>query len=468
LRVLYVASEVAPYAKTGGLADVAGSLPRALRELGVDVRVVLPRYGSVGQLAAVDLPVAHWRRHVGVHTDVGSDGHTWLVSSAELFERERLYGYPDDGERFIVFCRAVLELARAVGFQPDVIHCNDWQTGLIPVYLKALYRDDPFYRPCASLFTIHNLAYQGRFGPEVMPLAGLGWDLYHINALEFYGMVSFLKGGLVFADKLNTVSAQYARDIQTPEFGEGLEGVLRDRAEDLHGVENGIDLETWDPAKDGHIAAPYDAASLGGRRLCAAALRHECGIGDAVGPVFGVVARLTHEKGIGIIADAAGGIIAGGGNLVVLGTGDPRYMSRLQHLGEMHGGRMRVILRFDEALAHRVYAGSDFLLMPSLYEPCGLSQLIAMRYGCIPIARATGGLKDTIIDVDQRAEGTGLLFETADAAGLLGAVRRAMELFADEPALRAVQRRAMGRDSSWQRSAREYVRLYETAIRSAR
>jgi starch synthase len=393
------------------------------------------------------------------------------VDHAGYYDRPALYGEPDDCERYVFFCRSVLAALPALGFTPHVIHANDWQTGLIPVYLETLVRDAPPYADVASVFTVHNLAYQGVFWHYDLPMTGLGWDLFTPAGIEFYGHVSLLKGGLVFGDLLTTVSPTYAREIQTPEFGERLNGVLRERSADLVGILNGLDVEAWNPATDPDIPKRFDRDDPGGKAACAAALRAEVGLPDIGGraPLVGVVSRLAEQKGIDLVADSVPAIRAGGGQLVVLGAGEAPLERLLGELAQAHPESVAVRIGFDDRLARRIYAGADLFLMPSRYEPCGLGQLIALRYGTIPIVRRTGGLADTVRPWDRTTgEGTGFLFDELSAAGCGAALARAFAAHADGPAWRRLVANAMAADFSWDASAEAYVTCYRRAIKKAR
>jgi starch synthase len=486
LRILVVASEVEPFAKTGGLGYVTGALPRALRELGHDVRVLMPRYRGVeAHVGALELAVPRLRVPIADRMVEGSllRGRsatgipTYFLVNDHYYDREGLYGtaevdYWDNCERFIFLCRGALEglAALAAGperWQPQVIHANDWQTGLIPVYLRTLYRDDPALRGLATVFTIHNLGYQGMFWHYDMPLTGLGWDLFTPAGIEFYGKLNFLKGGLVFADILTTVSRTYAVEIRTGEFGAGLEGVLEERSQDLHGVVNGIDYGTWNPDTDGAIAKPYSADGPEGKPSCRDALRRELGLPSAPGPLLGMVTRLAPQKGIDLVLEVLPELLSEGCQLVVLGSGQPLLEERLGAEARARPDQIAVRIGYDDDLARRIYAGSDALLMPSQYEPCGLGQLIALRYGTVPIVRRTGGLADTVKEFDPaRRTGTGFAFDALSAPALLDAVRRAAGAFARPAAWAALVRNAMTEDFSWEASAREYVTLYRKALRA--
>jgi len=487
LRVLFMASEVEPFAKTGGLADVAGALPAALAALGHDVRILMPRYRGVDAFAGeVRTVVPRLTVTLGDRAVEGalfegrtpSDVPVYFLGQDHYYDREGLYGtadgdYWDNCERFIFFCRGGLEALLSLGepdrapWRPHVVHCHDWQTGLVPVYLRTLYRDHPSLGRIATLFTIHNLAYQGVFWHYDMPMTGLGWDLFTPAGLEFYGKLNFLKGGLVFSDLLNTVSRTYAREIRTPAFGSGLEGVLEERSHDLHGVVNGIDYEVWNPAKDPAIAQPYSADDPGGKAACRGALRAELGLETVPGPVVGIVTRLVEQKGMDLVLQALPGILAEGCQLVLLGSGDANLEAAFVESAQRHPGRVAVRIGYEAELAHRIYAGADCFLMPSRFEPCGLGQLIALRYGTVPVVRRTGGLTDTVTEFDPaRRAGTGFTLDAFAVDALLDAVRRAASAYRQPALWKALVRNAMAEDFSWEASAREYVTLYGKALKA--
>ena len=489
LRILFMSSEVEPFAKTGGLADVAGALPRALLGLGHDVRILMPKYRGIEAFAEALRPVV-----LGVRIPLGDreetgvlwEGRaptgvpTYFLAQDEYFDREQLYStadgdYPDNCERFIYFCRAGLEAIAQLAvadtgreaWRPQIVHANDWQTGLVPVYLQTLYRDHPTLSSLATLFTIHNLAYQGVFWHYDMPMTGLGWDLFTPAGLEFYGKLNFLKGGLVFSDLLTTVSRTYAREIRTAAFGGGLEGVLEERSRDLHGVVNGIDYELWNPAKDAALRAPYSADDPEGKQACREALREELVLERGPGPVIGLVTRLAEQKGIDLVLDALPSLLEEGAQLVVLGSGDAHLEQALEMAARQHPGVVAVRLGYDNDLARRIYAGADAFLMPSRYEPCGLGQLIALRYGTVPIVRRTGGLADTVTEFDPaRRTGTGFIFDAFAVDALIDAVRRAAAAYRQPPIWKALVKNAMAEDFSWEASAREYATLYGKALKA--
>jgi starch synthase len=499
LRILLAAPEVVGLAKTGGLADVAGALPPALARRGHDCAVILPLYRCCRSAAATPEPTdLTFRVPVGDRTVAGrlwrstlphSNVPAWLVEQSDYFERDdpalgrglyqftgsdgRRRDYPDNCARFVFFCRAVLEALRLTGFWPDVLHANDWQTGLIPVYLREQYDrlSDPqlrlYYDRVRTLFTVHNIAYQGIFWHWDVRLAGLDWRLFNHRQLEFHGHLNLLKAGIVFADLINTVSPTYAREIQTPYYGCGLQGVLTERHDRLFGIVNGVDYRAWDPATDKHLVAHYSADALEpGKPQCKAELQRQQKLAaEPRTPLLGVIARLVEQKGIELILHAAPDFLGRGAQLVILGEGDPAYHRALQQLQQRFADRMRLTLGFDEALAHRIEAGADMFLMPSLYEPSGLNQLYSIRYGTPPVVRSTGGLADTVTDTTLKTltdgTATGFRFAAYSGEALAEAVRRAMELYQGQPeAWRQVMVTGMKQDWSWDRSALEYEKLY--------
>ncbi len=482
LRILFVASEVEPFAKTGGLADVTGALPKALEALGHDVRVIMPKYRAVERAAGGSLKTVIPRLDVpvGSKTVEGAilQGRTgkavpvYFLAQDQYYDRPTLYttpegDYPDNCERFVFFCRGVMEALPQLDWQPQIIHAHDWQTGLVPVYCETLYRDAAAYRDVATVFTIHNLAYQGLFWHYDLPMTGLGWDLFTPAGIEFYGKMNLLKGGLVFADLLTTVSPTYAKEIQTPDYGEGLDGVLRERGSDLLGILNGIDYEAWNPAADADIAKRYGPDDLDGKAICKAALREEMGVADPGrrAPLVGVVSRLADQKGLDLVAAAVPIIAEAGGQFVLLGAGDERYEREFAQLARRYRTKVAVKIGFNPGLARRIYAGADMFLMPSRYEPCGLGQLIALRYGTIPIVRRTGGLADTIRDGDG---GTGFVFDALEPEACWGAVRRAFAAYEQPTAWQRLVKNAMAGDYSWEASAETYVSGYRRAVKKAR
>ncbi|MGA2270066.1 MAG: glycogen synthase GlgA [Bryobacteraceae bacterium] len=467
-----VASEAAPLAKTGGLADVVGSLPSALRAFGDEAAVVIPRYGSIDLKSAgrvYDRLSIHFgpARYDTAIYQAPAEFPFYLVDCPALFDRQGLYGesgvdYPDNHVRFAVLARAALAVARFL-FRTEVLHCHDWQAGLVPAYLRSTFASDPTFLGIKTLFTIHNLGYQGLFPKTALAQAGLDASVHGPDGMEFFGRISYLKGGIRFADALNTVSPTYAREIQTPEYGFGLDGALRARADVLTGVLNGADYREWNPETDPLIAARYSADDLGGKQVCKEQLLEEFGLPpDAMkGPLIGMVSRFTLQKGADILAEVAAEIAEEGMCLVALGTGEPEYEEFFLKMASDHPGRMAVRISFDNALAHRIEAGADMFLMPSRYEPCGLNQMYSLRYGTVPVVRATGGLDDTI------EEGTGFKFTEYSGKALLDAVRAAAQAFADQDVWRGMMRRGMAQDFSWGASAARYSALYRQLVAGA-
>ncbi len=461
-----LASEAAPFAKTGGLSDVVGVLPGGLTALGHQVAVLLPRYSQTRPFPM---------RRVWGELPVTLNGHTFFPSLfqsetdekflfldlPELYERDGLYGdaagdFPDNDLRFALLSRAAFEVARYV-FAPDILHCHDWQAGLAPLYLRRMAYD-PTFAGVKSLLTIHNLGYQGLFPPAILPGIGLDASVFNPNGIEFWGQVNYLKAGLVYADALSTVSRKYAEEIQTPEYGFGLDGLLRSRAGVLTGILNGADYSRWNPETDPHLAANYSPADLAGKRTCKASLLAEFGLPTAAlnKPLIGIVSRFTSQKGADLIADAASELFQSEDvYLAALGNGEPVYEELFRGLAERFPGRVAVYLGYNDALAHRIEAGSDIFLMPSRYEPCGLNQIYSLKYGTVPVVRATGGLDDTI------DTGTGFKFESYTGAAMLQAVRTAIAAFSDRKAWTKMMLTGMSRDFSWAVAAAEYSALYD-------
>jgi starch synthase len=476
MHVAFVTSEMVPYVKTGGLADVSGALPKALVKLGHRVTVVLPRYRQVpfppGEFAgSVHVPVDAISRSAGFYRSLRDDGvEVVFVEHPPFYDRDVLYGeYGDNALRFAFLSRAALEYFRSRAERPDVFHAHDWQTGLVPVYLKAFYGDDPtLYRsPC--LFTIHNVAYQGTFDRDVVSRLGLPWNIGTASGLEFHGNASLLKGGVFFSELVNTVSPTYAREIQGPEHGFGFEGVLRARVDDLVGILNGVDYDEWDPAKDRHLAKTYSAADLGGKKACKADLLRTFGLPEFPDlPVVGIISRLVWQKGFDIVAAAWFDFLQRQLRMVVLGTGEPSVQEGLRSLEQKAPDRFATRFHYDESLAHKIMAGSDLFLMPSRTEPCGLTQMYALRYGTAPVVRSTGGLVDTVEPWNPATgEGTGFRFDSPDGTGLMWAIDQALAARKDKKGWGRLQRNGMSRDFSWDRSARSYVELYGRARQKA-
>jgi starch synthase len=482
MKVVIIASEAVPFAKTGGLADVAGSLPRALEKLGHTPTLILPCYSrawkadlplrSTGLTLRIPVGSAIVEGHVHAAKLPGSEVDVYLIDQPGYFDRDGIYqrggvDYPDNCERFVFFDRAALETVRLLDLQPEILHCNDWQTGLIPVYLEELYRARAGFASVGTLLTIHNLAYQGTFWHWDMPLTGLDWRLFNWQQLEFHGRLNFLKAGLVFADLLNTVSPTYAREIQTPEFGSGLDGLLRARRRDLRGIVNGIDTTVWNPRTDPMVACRFDLDDFAaGKAACKAQLQRRAGLPERPDvPLLAQIGRLDPQKGWDLIAAMADDLLRGDVQLVVLGTGQQHYHELLGRLAAQHAGKVRAFLEFSEPLAHQVEAGADIFLMPSVYEPGGLNQLYSLTYGTVPVVRATGGLADTVVDMMPQtlADGTatGFTFDEPTPRSMRSAIDRALAVWPDRETWGRLVRAGMRSDWSWDRSAKAYVQLYE-------
>lgn len=480
MRILFVTSEAYPLVKTGGLADVSGALPAALARLGIDVRILIPAYpeahdGAVDKGAPVSLgdPLGVGEVRLVPARMPDSGVAVWLVDCPALFKRRgnpyvdaEGRDWPDNHLRFAVLAKAAARIAMgepALDWRPDVVHGNDWQCGLLPAYLAF----EPAPRP-ATVLAIHNLQYRGLFAPTVRQAVGLPEAAYAIEGAEFYGELSFLKAGLFYADRLTTVSPTYAREIQRPEFGWGLQGLLAKRAHDLIGILNGVDRHLWNPATDPHLKHRYDIDRLGDKRGNKTALQRELALADwPEAPLFGIVSRFTEQKGLDLVLGALPGLFALGGQLAVLGSGDRQLEDAFRRAANAHPDRVALRVVYDEGLAHRIEAGADMLLVPSRFEPCGLTQLYALAYGTAPVARRTGGLADTVIDAGEPTGGTGFLFDQPTAEDLLDAARRAVAVFRRPEAWQAVQRRGMSQDFSWERAGQTYQDLYRSLAPSA-
>jgi starch synthase len=480
MKILFAASECVPFCKTGGLADVIGALPKELRKKRHDVRIILPKYKTIRSQEfgiketgeTIRVPLGDTWETADIRIAKTEKGiKVYFINHEGFFSRAGLYGaaggdYADNAERFIFFSRGVLEACKAMEFRPDIIHIHDWQTGLIPAYLKTVYKTDSFFQHTKTVLTIHNLAYQGTFHKSIVPIAGFHWGDFKPDRLEYHDQLSFLKAGLAYAERLSTVSPTYAQEIQSsPEFGRGLEGLLRYRSSDLVGILNGLDLEEWDPAKDPFLPKAYDAQTLAARRDCKIHLQKSLKLPVAAEkPLLSMVTRLDWQKGVDLLAGIVPDLMSRQVQLVILGQGDLRLQNSLERYQRQYPDAVRVITDFNDPLAHHLYAGSDLFLMPSRYEPCGLGQMIAMRYGSIPIVAATGGLRDTVWPVNGRDTGTGFLFQPANAKAFLGSILEALHWFSDKGVWAALQRRAMTADFSWENSAQAYLELYRLAL----
>lgn len=489
LRILFVSAEVSPFARTGGLGDVIGALPPVLAAQGCDVRIVTPLYQVVRDRAfslttVVDdllVPLVFGERSARIYQSPLSLKRwypsipVYFIEQEEYFSRPGLYGdargdYTDNPFRFIFFCRAALALVERLGWFPDVIHCHDWHTGLVPAYLRFPPGLENQLTSAATLFTIHNLAYQGVFPAWAFGLTGLPPRLFQPGGIEFYGSLNFIKAGLLYADRLTTVSPTYAEEICTPEFGYGLDGLLRERRGALIGILNGADYDAWNPQDDPALVAWYNADDLSGKAACKTALLRTFGMAEDVdGPLCGMVTRLADQKGVDLVAEAMERLFALDASCVILGSGDRREEERLSALARRHPDRVGLRLGFNDALSHQIQAGSDCLLMPSRFEPCGLTQMYGMRYGTIPIVRATGGLRDTVTPFNPTTrQGTGFFFTEATAEALLGAVSAAASIFRERETWRQLQRNAMAQDFSWEQSAGRYLELYRYVVEEKR
>jgi len=479
MHIAFAASECVPFSKTGGLADVVGALPRALAALGHQVSVYLPRYRQT-KLAdpqtvvrSITIPFDDKYRFcsvVAAGTNTPAGVKFYFVDYPPYFDREALYGspagdYPDNAERFALFSRAVLEASKVLGV-PHVFHCHDWQSALVPVMLRTLYAEDPAFREVATVFTIHNMGYQGLFPPDTLPLLMLPWDMLTISKMEFFGQVNFLKGALAYSDFVTTVSKKYSQEIQTTEYGFGLEGVLRDRSATVTGILNGVDYDQWSPQTDRFIAAKYSPQDLGGKLQCKHDLLHTFGVrnADSKVPVIGIVSRFAAQKGFDLISQIMDRLAREEMIVVALGAGDKLFEDMFQRLNKQFPNKIAVKVAYDNAIAHKIEAGADMFLMPSRYEPCGLNQIYSLRYGTVPIVRATGGLDDTIEPWDARTgKGTGFKFSDYTGEALLATIKQALLSYRDASSWQTLMRNGMTRDFSWGASAREYGKIYDRA-----
>ena len=475
MHIAFVASEGVPFSKTGGLADVVGALPHALAALGHQVSVYLPRYRQTKLtdpetvVGSITIPFDDKYRFASVVKGASQSGASfYFIDYPEYFDREALYGtpagdYPDNAERFALFSRAVLEATKILGV-PHIFHCHDWQSALVPVLLRTVYAEDPAFRDVGTVFTIHNIGYQGLFPAEVLPLLMLPWDLFTMSKMEFFGQVNFLKGALTYSDFVTTVSRKYSQEIQTAEYGFGLEGVLRNRAATVTGILNGVDYDEWSPQADKFIAAKYSPQDLSGKGKCKQDLLAAFGVNrvDAKVPVIGVVSRFAEQKGFDLIAQIMDRLAREEMIVVVLGSGDKQYEELFTRLNKQFPNKIALKVAYDNAIAHKVEAGADMFLMPSKYEPCGLNQIYSLKYGTVPIVRATGGLDDTIEPWDARSgKGTGFKFTDYTGEALLLTIKHALQAYRDQTSWQVLMRNGMGKDFSWNASAREYGKVYE-------
>ena len=475
MKILFAASESVPYVKTGGLADVVGALAPVLAKEGHDVRVIIPQFNAIPQeylqqmthVCDFEVQLGWRRQYCGIEM-IKKDGVTWyFMDNKYYFGRPYIYGMGgDEYERFGFFCRGVLNMLPLIGFQPDVIHAHDWQSGMIPALLKIQYAHLPFYSNIKTVFTIHNLQYQGIFGiREVQDILGLGDSLWTDDKLECFGCANFMKAALVYTDLITTVSPSYAEEIQTAYYGERLDGILRARHKELFGVLNGIDMNEYDPATDQKIKQNFSFSHQEGKAECKRALQEELGLDvKADTPLIGMVGRLSNQKGLDLVDYVITDIMRQDIQLVVLGMGEGRYFNLFSWAESEYKGRVAARFTMDHTLAHKIYAGTDMFLMPSQFEPCGLSQMIAMRYGSVPIVRETGGLRDTVLSYNEfNGEGNGFTFFNYNAHDMLHTIERASDYYKNHPEVwKKLQERGMKGDYSWNHSAREYIKLYQS------
>lgn len=459
MKIVMCASEVVPFAKTGGLADVAGALPLALEEKGDDVIVIMPRYKSI---LDSKFKIQRLKEDVS-YSVIGKNIKVYFIENDTYFNRDGLYGektgdYKDNLDRFSFYCRRALELLKEIGFKPDIIHVHDWQSSLIPVYLKTLFAKDFFYKATRSILTVHNIGYQGLFDKGEFSKLGLDWSVFNIEGLEFYDRINILKGGMVFCDIINTVSPTYAKEIQGKEFGFGLEGVLSKRRDSVFGILNGLDYSIWNPEADKYIAKNFSAKSLAGKLKCREELEELYKLPKRKDvPLFGIVSRLAEQKGFDILAEGIDEICHLDLQLVILGTGDLKYHLIMEDMVKKYPHVISLALRFDDPLAHKIYAGSDLFLMPSKYEPCGLGQLISLRYGTIPLVFKTGGLADTV------NRNNGFIFDKYSSLELIKTIKKAIAAYKDKSKWTSLVKKAMEYDFSWDESAKHYFNLYAKA-----
>ncbi|WJW66737.1 glycogen synthase [Candidatus Chlorohelix allophototropha] len=478
MKILIVAAEATPFAKVGHVAEVIGSLPSALAKLGHDVRLVIPRYGRISPnkfdlkpvINQLNIPLKNERTEpVSVlASSLKEEVPVYLIDSDRYFNREGIYGYPDDDERFILFCRAVLEMLPQLNWQPDVIHCHEWHTALIPYWLKTQHATTPFYRNIASVYTIHNLAYQGIFGYRVLEIAGIAdYNFIYNNAQEHSELVSLMSLGIRHADIISTVSPSYAKEILSPQFGENMNGLLNERSDRLCGILNGIDTNHFNPATDRYLAATFDVKTLKKRGANKLDLQREIGLPQNPDiPLIGMITRLASQKGLDLLEQIINPLMQLNIQFVLMGTGDQMYHEFFSQIAQRYPDKMALRLTFNAILAQKIYGGSDIFLMPSRFEPCGLGQLIAMRYGSIPVVRKTGGLADTVQDFDPATgEGNGFSFVEYDQWMLFATIVRALETYKNREVWHKLMERDMQRDYSWDSSAVEYVKTFQRAIK---
>lgn len=487
MNVVYLSSEVLPFAKSGGLADISSVIPKNLNNLGINIIVLMPFYNVVKECnCPIEKMDITFTVNIGGEVKTctvyrsylpGTDIPVYLLHNEQYFGRNGLYNYPgtmrnyeDNCERFVFFARSALELILHLKLYTDIIHCNDWQTGLVPVYLKTLYKNTEYFKKTRTVMTIHNLAYQGLFWHDCMKYTGLDWGLFHWNYLEFYGMLSFLKAGIVFSDIITTVSETYAAEIQTQEYGERLDGVLRTRAKDIYGILNGIDYSIWNPENDTFIAANYTRENLAGKQVCKKALQRKLELSEKDAPIIAMITRLTDQKGLDLVMDIFKKLLTLDIQFILLGTGEPNYQNFFKHYAQIYPAKVSANILFNEPMAHEIEAGSDIFLMPSRYEPCGLNQLYSIKYGTVPIVRHTGGLADTIFDVRYeklyKEKANGFSFKEYNADLLYATIIRALNFYKNSSEWIKLMRNGMKQNWPWEKSAEKYISLYETILRN--
>jgi starch synthase len=481
LKILFVTSEAVPFAKTGGLADVAGALPKSLQTLGCEINLIMPYYRTVKESGlplqylreAIEIPMGEEKLTADIYLGhLNQDIPVYFIGREEFFDREYLYSTPkgdyfDNAERFIFFSKAIPIFCRHRGFFPDIIHHHEWQTGLISVYLKSVYQNDPLFSHTAAVFTIHNIAYQGMFKKEKFWLTGLPPEMYNPEGIEFWERINFMKAGIVYADMINTVSKRYSEEIQTPEYGYGLEGILRKRRESLYGILNGVDYKDWDPSHDPLLIAQYDLKDISGKKDCKMDLLKEFHLPSSMenAPLLGMISRLTDQKGFDLLVEILEELVALNIGFVLLGTGEKKYHDLFTRVAHKYPQNAGIRIAYDDRLAHKIEAGADFFLMPSKYEPCGLNQIYSLKYGTIPVVRATGGLDDTITHYDPVAKkGNGFKFTRYDAKEFLNTIKEAIRFYFQPDHWRQLLQNAMTADFSWGRSAEAYLQLYRKAL----
>ncbi len=472
LKILIVSSEASPFIKSGGLGDVAGSLPKALKELGADVRVVIPKYRKIKNehyinieyLGSFDVKLG-WRKQKAGVLFKNEGVPVYFIENDYYFGRDGLYGYDDDNERFAFFSKAVVDMLPFVDFIPDVIHCNDWQTGPVPMILRETYKKIAYLKNIKTLYTIHNLQYQGNFDPSSLEMFEVPGYLYDNGTVEFYGRMSYMKAGIEFSDVVSTVSETYANEIQTPEYGYGFDGIMRSIGGKLRGIINGIDYEENDPASDKRIFVNFDADSIEKKKENKKMLQKSLGLEERDVPLLCMITRLANQKGMDILAGAMESLMERDIQFVILGTGEREYEDMFRYYEDRWRGRVCSCILFDDVLAQRIYASGDLFLMPSRFEPCGLGQMFSLRYGTVPIVRKTGGLADTVVHFNpETGEGNGFLFETYDSGGILWAVNEALNVYENRDSWNRLVKNCMETKLSWRDSAKKYIELYEEML----